>query len=334
MRLSGGPGPDRGDGRGGNGLGGGGIGGPGIGGSRGLGPSGHRLGLGLRPSGHGLGPSGFGLGLGLRPSVHGLGPSGFGLGVGLGRYGLGMGDGLGGSGRHGRELHGYGLGLGGLGLAARGLGLAARGLGLGGLGLGNLGSRIRDGLGGLGRDGRELDGLGLAALGLGSCGLVGFGRHGAGRGRGLGRRYGRGGICCGGIYRGSVYRGRREAGRGLVVARILIPCDSAIVSIRINNVIQFVRFNLLRRQFRLGLLGWPLFLRRPGCLGGFGRLRHTGILGGCSWVTRCNHHVTVIPITPLTLTTVRNITGHMVLGRVVKLGSDASTRAGLAPAGR
>ena len=64
-------------------------------------------------------------------------------------------------------------------------------------------------------------------------------------------------------------------------------------------------------------------------------MRHTGILGGRLWVTRCNRHVTVILITPLTLTTVRNITGHMVLGRVVKLSGDASTRAGLAvPAGR
>jgi len=63
-------------------------------------------------------------------------------------------------------------------------------------------------------------------------------------------------------------------------------------------------------------------------------LRHTGILSGRLWVTRCNRHVTVIP-TPLALTTVRNITGHMVLGRVVKLSGDASTRAGLAvPAGR
>ena len=62
-------------------------------------------------------------------------------------------------------------------------------------------------------------------------------------------------ICRGGAPRGSVYRGGREAGRGLVVARILIPCDSTIVSIGINNVIQFVRFNLLRRQFRLRLLG-------------------------------------------------------------------------------
>jgi hypothetical protein len=59
--------------------------------------------------------------------------------------------------------------------------------------------------------------------------------------------------------------------------------------------------------------------------------------------------VTVIPITPLTLTTARNITGHMTPGRVimrrvinrrvierkvVKLGSDDSTLAGLAvPAG-
>ncbi|MGB6578399.1 MAG: hypothetical protein WBF34_10805 [Streptosporangiaceae bacterium] len=45
--------------------------------------------------------------------------------------------------------------------------------------------------------------------------------------------------------------------------------------------------------------------------------------------------MTVIPITLLTVTTVRNITGHMVLGRVVKLSGDVSTRAGLAaPAGR
>jgi len=47
-------------------------------------------------------------------------------------------------------------------------------------------------------------------------------------------------------------------------------------------------------------------------------LRHAGILARCLWVTRCNHHVTVIPITSPTLTTVRNITGHMVPGRVVK----------------
>ncbi len=64
-------------------------------------------------------------------------------------------------------------------------------------------------------------------------------------------------------------------------------------------------------------------------------MRHTGVLGGRPWVTRCNHHVTVIPNTPLTLTTVRNITGHMVLGRVAKLSRDASVSAGLAaPAGR
>ena len=64
-------------------------------------------------------------------------------------------------------------------------------------------------------------------------------------------------------------------------------------------------------------------------------MRHIGIPGGRVWVTRCNHHVTVIPNTLLPLTTVRNITGHMVLGRVVKLSADASTRAGLAaPVGR
>jgi len=57
-------------------------------------------------------------------------------------------------------------------------------------------------------------------------------------------------------------------------------------------------------------------------------LRHADILGGCLWVTRCNHHVTVIPITPLLLTTVRNISGHMALGRVVK--RDDSAQAGLA----
>jgi hypothetical protein len=39
------------------------------------------------------------------------------------------------------------------------------------------------------------------------------------------------------------------------MARILIPCDNAIVSIRITNVIRFVRFNLPRREFRLSLLG-------------------------------------------------------------------------------
>ena len=213
MRLSGGPGPDRGDGLG----------------------SGHGLGLGR---GDGLG-------------------GGHGLGLGRGGHRLGRGDRLG-SGRHGRELLGHGLGLGGLGLGLadhglRGLrlgGLRLGGLGLGGLGLGGLGSRIRDRLGGLGRHGRELHGHGLAALRLG-----GFGRHRADRGRGLGRRDGRGGICGGDVYRGSVYRGGREAGRGLVLARILIPCDSAIVSIGINNVIQFVRFNLLRRQFRLRLAG-------------------------------------------------------------------------------
>jgi hypothetical protein len=86
---------------------------------------------------------------------------------------------------------------------------------------------------------------------LGDCRPGGFGRHGAGHGR----RDGRGGINRGGICRGSIYRGRREAGRDLVVARILIPCDSTIVSVAINNVIQFVRFNLLRRQFPLRLLG-------------------------------------------------------------------------------
>ncbi len=47
-------------------------------------------------------------------------------------------------------------------------------------------------------------------------------------------------------------------------------------------------------------------------------------------MTRCNHHVTVIPITPPTLTTVRNISGHMALGGLVKLGRDDSAQAGLA----
>ncbi len=59
-------------------------------------------------------------------------------------------------------------------------------------------------------------------------------------------------------------------------------------------------------------------------------MRRAIILGRCLWVTRCNHHVTVIPITPLTLTTVRNITGHMVLDRVIKLSSHNSTLTGLA----
>jgi len=58
-------------------------------------------------------------------------------------------------------------------------------------------------------------------------------------------------------------------------------------------------------------------------------MRHAGILGGRLWVTRCNRHVTVIPTTPLTLTTIRDITGHIVLGRVAKLGGDASIQAGL-----
>ena len=64
-------------------------------------------------------------------------------------------------------------------------------------------------------------------------------------------------------------------------------------------------------------------------------MRQIGILGGRLWVSRSNHHVTVILITPLTLTTVGNITGRMVLGRVIKLSGHASIRAGLAlPASR
>jgi len=59
-------------------------------------------------------------------------------------------------------------------------------------------------------------------------------------------------------------------------------------------------------------------------------LRHADILGRCLWVTRCNHHVTVIPITPLPLTTVRNISGHMAVGRVVKPGREDRAHAGLA----
>ncbi len=224
VRLGSGPGPGRGDGLG---LGRGGLGirdGLGCGDGLGLG----RGGLGTR--------DGLGCGDGLR----------------LGRGGLGTGDGLGGLGWHGRELHGHGFGgpgphdfgLGPDGLRLGGLGLG--GLALGGLALGGLGGRIPDGLGSLGRHGRELHRLGLAAVGR-----HGAGRHRDDRGRGLGRRGGREGISRGGIYRGCVCHGRREAGRGLVVARILIPCDSVIVSIGINNVIQFVRFNLPRRQFRL-----------------------------------------------------------------------------------
>ena len=110
---------------------------------------------------------------------------------------------------------------------------------------------------GLGGSGAESATGSVASDGTaGNCTVTGsplsaVGRHRAGHGPGLGRRDGREGIC----RLRSVYRGRREAGRGLVVARILIPCDSVIVSIRINNVIQFVRFNLLRWQFRLRLLG-------------------------------------------------------------------------------
>ena len=48
-------------------------------------------------------------------------------------------------------------------------------------------------------------------------------------------------------------------------------------------------------------------------------MRHTGILGGPLWVTRCDHHVTVIPITPLTLTTIGNITGRMAIGGAVNI---------------
>jgi hypothetical protein len=95
------------------------------------------------------------------------------------------------------------------------------------------------------------------------------------------------------------------------MARILIPCDSVIVSIGINNVIRFVRFNLPRRQFRVGRLGlrrprlWQLRLRQL-------RLRQLrgDALGGSLWVTRCNHHVTVIPIKLPNLTPIRNITGY------------------------
>ncbi len=47
-------------------------------------------------------------------------------------------------------------------------------------------------------------------------------------------------------------------------------------------------------------------------------------------MTRCDHHVTVIPITSLTLTAIRNITGHMILGRVAKLGGGDRARAELA----
>ncbi len=63
-------------------------------------------------------------------------------------------------------------------------------------------------------------------------------------------------------------------------------------------------------------------------------MRRAGILGRCLWVTRSNHHVTVIPITPPALTTVCNITGHMALGKLIKLSSHNRTGTGLArPAG-
>jgi hypothetical protein len=80
------------------------------------------------------------------------------------------------------------------------------------------------------------------------------------------------------------------------MARILIPCDSVIVPIGINNVIRFVWFNLPGRQFRVGRLGL--------------RQLRGDVLGGSLWVTRCNHHVTVIPNKLPNLTPIRNITGH------------------------
>ena len=47
-------------------------------------------------------------------------------------------------------------------------------------------------------------------------------------------------------------------------------------------------------------------------------------------MTWCNRHVTVIPGTSLTLTTIRNVTGRMAPGGVVKFSRDDSIQAGLA----
>ena len=166
----------------------------------------------------------------------------------------------------------------------------------------------------MGLAGLGLAGLGPAGLGIAGLGTAGLGRQGAGRGGGYrsGRRGGRGSFCRGSIHRWSVCRGGRDAGCGLVVARLLIPCDSVIVSIRITNVIQFVRFNLLRRQFRLRLSRRLPSSRRRGPPGGTGRRRP-----------------------PLTLAALRDVTGHMAPGRLAEPGCRDSTRAGLArPADR
>ena len=194
-----------------------------------------------------------------------------------------------GLGRHGRELNGHGLGGPGpheFGLRLDGLrrdGSRLDGLGLDGLRLGGLrldrlglapvirlgadprwaraqsqtgsgavpdglGGGIPDGLGASGGTAGELHRLGLAASGGTALADTGRTVAAVSGGGAVGKS------AAGHLPRERLPR-RREAGRGLVVARILIPCDSAIVSIRITNVIQFVRFNLLRRQFRLRLLG-------------------------------------------------------------------------------
>ncbi len=86
----------------------------------------------------------------------------------------------------------------------------------------------------------------------------------------------------------------------------------------------------IRYLRRVSMLGRVWCLRRVGMRGGIRYWRHAGILGGCLWVTRCSHHVIVIPITPLPLTTALDITGHIGVGRVAKLSSGDRARAGLA----
>ena len=81
-------------------------------------------------------------------------------------------------------------------------------------------------------------------------------------------------------------------------------------------------------------MGRLTFSRRLGrwlfLLGG-----HTAVLGRRLSVTWGNHHETVIPAWPLTLTTMGFNTSHTILARISKLSSDNSVRAELAlPAGR
>jgi hypothetical protein len=73
-------------------------------------------------------------------------------------------------------------------------------------------------------------------------------------------------------------------------------------------------------------------------LGRLGRIRwrrRAAILSGLLWVAYGSHHQSVVPAGSLGVTTARNITGHMVHARVIKLGSHSSAEAGVAlPTGR